>query len=262
MRAQAPSVGIHLPTPKDRIAAHTPNQMNASAKRYLPTFPRSPKNVLNVVDGGDAEQAAHPHRVREPVEDGVDRGDEAPEREARPDVAAALARERRPELRGQEGVGHEEEDGQEDQPGEAFRPVVRDRPQRVHADERADEEEQHVEASEVLLELRLLLLGREGLVVGVQHDMVGRHGCTRHRGAPPPGVRVGPPSSRTTAPMRTHPRGECNRQMGAPEPDRLSKTVNRRAARTRPSRARPERRGGAPRACAAHRPARSSARSR
>ena len=49
MRAQAPSVGIHLPTPKDRIAAHTPNQMNASAKRYLPTFPRSPKNVLNVV---------------------------------------------------------------------------------------------------------------------------------------------------------------------------------------------------------------------
>src|SRR3954452_23300682 len=48
MRAQAPSVGIHLPTPKDRIAAQTPNQMNATANTYLPTPPRSPKNVLNV----------------------------------------------------------------------------------------------------------------------------------------------------------------------------------------------------------------------
>ncbi len=49
IRAQAPSVGIHLPTPNDRIAAHTPNQMNASENRYCPTLPRSPKNVLNVV---------------------------------------------------------------------------------------------------------------------------------------------------------------------------------------------------------------------
>jgi hypothetical protein len=48
MRAHAPSVGIHLPMPNDRIAAHTPNQMNARAKRYWPASPRSPKNVLNV----------------------------------------------------------------------------------------------------------------------------------------------------------------------------------------------------------------------
>src|SRR3954447_408278 len=48
MRAQAPSVGIHLPTPNDRIAATTPNQMNVNANTYLPTLPRSPKNVLNV----------------------------------------------------------------------------------------------------------------------------------------------------------------------------------------------------------------------
>ena len=38
-----------MPIPKDRIAAHTPNQMNASENRYSPAFPRSPKNVLNVV---------------------------------------------------------------------------------------------------------------------------------------------------------------------------------------------------------------------
>ena len=49
MRAHAPSVGIHLPTPNERIAAQTPNQMNASENRYCPTLPRSPKNVLNVV---------------------------------------------------------------------------------------------------------------------------------------------------------------------------------------------------------------------
>src|SRR3954454_14852055 len=48
MRAHAPSVGIHLPTPKDRMDANTPNQMNAPAKMYLPTPPRSPKNVLKV----------------------------------------------------------------------------------------------------------------------------------------------------------------------------------------------------------------------
>src|SRR3954447_4237273 len=49
MRAQAPSVGIHLPIPNDSTAAHTANQMNASEKRYWPTLPRSVKNVLNVV---------------------------------------------------------------------------------------------------------------------------------------------------------------------------------------------------------------------
>ena len=35
MRAQAPSVGIHLPTPKDRIAAQTPNQMNSEREQVL-----------------------------------------------------------------------------------------------------------------------------------------------------------------------------------------------------------------------------------
>ena len=48
MRAQAPSVGIHLPIPKDRIAATTPNQMKTSAKRYWPTPPMSPKKVSKV----------------------------------------------------------------------------------------------------------------------------------------------------------------------------------------------------------------------
>src|SRR4051812_17940862 len=49
IRAHAPSVGIHLPMPNESTAAHTANQMKASENRYWPTFPRSPKNVLNVV---------------------------------------------------------------------------------------------------------------------------------------------------------------------------------------------------------------------
>src|SRR5689334_14056727 len=49
IRAHAPSVGIHLPMPKDSTAAHTPNQMNRNAKMYCPAEPRSVKNVLNVV---------------------------------------------------------------------------------------------------------------------------------------------------------------------------------------------------------------------
>src|ERR1044072_7214372 len=49
IRAHAPSVGIHLPTPKLSTAAHTANQMKMSAKTYWPPLPRSKKNVLNVV---------------------------------------------------------------------------------------------------------------------------------------------------------------------------------------------------------------------
>ena len=263
MRAQAPSVGIHLPTPKDRIAAQTPNQMNASANRYLPMFAEVAEERVEGRDRGDAEQAAHPHRVRQPVQDGVDRRHETPERQARPDVAAALARERGAELGGQEGVGHEEEDGQEDQPGEALGTVVRDRPQRVHADERADEEEQHVEATEVLLELRLLLFGRQGLVVGVQHDMVARHCGTRHTGLllrgygwtrPPGGRRADEPGSA----CRMQPTDGCaGRPTGCPERSAAADRQRERRARVR----RRGRRAGAPRACAARRPGRSSARS-
>ena len=42
-------MGIHLPTPKDRIAAHTANQMNASEKTYFQTPLSGVKNSPNVV---------------------------------------------------------------------------------------------------------------------------------------------------------------------------------------------------------------------
>src|SRR3954454_10470082 len=49
IRPHAPIVGIHLPMPKDRIAAHTANQMNASENRYFQTPVRSTKKSLNTV---------------------------------------------------------------------------------------------------------------------------------------------------------------------------------------------------------------------
>src|SRR3954454_6998443 len=49
IRPHAPIVGIHLPMPKERIAAHTANQMNASANRYLATPLSGVKNSPNVV---------------------------------------------------------------------------------------------------------------------------------------------------------------------------------------------------------------------
>src|SRR5438876_3928168 len=48
MRAHAPSVGIHLPIPNDRIAAHTPNQMKSTENTYWPPVPTFQKNVWNV----------------------------------------------------------------------------------------------------------------------------------------------------------------------------------------------------------------------
>src|SRR3954449_1310339 len=49
IRTQAPIVGIHLPMPNDRMAAHTANQMNASENRYFQAPVRSTKKSLNTV---------------------------------------------------------------------------------------------------------------------------------------------------------------------------------------------------------------------
>src|SRR4051812_7278342 len=47
-RTHAPIVGIHLPIENDRIAADTPNQMNASAKTYFAAPWSGVKNSPNV----------------------------------------------------------------------------------------------------------------------------------------------------------------------------------------------------------------------
>jgi hypothetical protein len=70
-----------------------------------------------------------------------------------------------PELGRQQRVRHEEEDAQEGQPRECLRPVVGDRAEGVEPDQRADQEEEDVEAAEVLLQLRLLLDGGLGRVL-------------------------------------------------------------------------------------------------
>ena len=79
-------MGIHLPTPKDRIAAHTANQMNAIEKRYFQMPLSGVKNSPNVVTARmvsvPPSQIGFDSQYRtELIEAG-----EAPERELDPDV--------------------------------------------------------------------------------------------------------------------------------------------------------------------------------
>ncbi len=111
-------------------------------------------------DGGDRERAAQPHRVGDPVKEVVDGAREAAEGPAGPDVGTALFGERGPELRGQQRGGHEEHDGQHDEPGERLGTGRGHRADGVHADDGAQEEEEDVEAAEVLAQLLPLRLGR------------------------------------------------------------------------------------------------------
>jgi hypothetical protein len=84
---------------------------------------------------------------------------ETSERQLDPDVRTALLGEARAELGRQQGVRDEEDQGEEGEPREALRAVAGDGSQRVESDEGAEQEEEQVEAPEVLPELRLLLDG-------------------------------------------------------------------------------------------------------
>ena len=159
IRAQAPSVGNPLADPEreDRGVDREPDVRHADEVEQPGVVADREEELVDGRDRQERERGTDPDRVAEPVEDGVDGGHEAPPREPRPDVGTALLRERRPELRDEKGVRHEERDGEEDEPGEALRALGGDDAERVDADDRADEEEVDVEAREVLLELRLLL---------------------------------------------------------------------------------------------------------
>ena len=150
-RVQAPMVGIHFPTRNETIAATTETQMNTSAKRYCHSAGQRREELAKGRDGEDRQRAADPDRVGDPVQHRIDRRDEAAEGQPRPHVGAALLRESRAELRRQQRVGEEEENGQEDEPGKRLWPLARRLADRVHADQRADEEEQDIEAPKVLL---------------------------------------------------------------------------------------------------------------
>ncbi|MGZ6707177.1 MAG: hypothetical protein ACXVFN_09555 [Solirubrobacteraceae bacterium] len=95
---------------------------------------------------------------------------------------AALLREGAAALGHEQGVGQHEDDRQDDEPREALRPVGGDRSERVEPDERADGEEDHVEAPQRLDELGLLDDGQRG---GLLDDRRGAHARTiRPRHAP------------------------------------------------------------------------------
>ena len=125
-RAQAPSVGTHLPCFSETMAAPMVNQMKTTAYRYFQAPPTGPKKVLNRGKRDDRERPADPDRVGDPVDDRVDGRQRASEGQPGPDIRAAFLRERRAELGDRQPVRQEEEDPEKDQPGETLGPVARD----------------------------------------------------------------------------------------------------------------------------------------
>ena len=108
------------------------------------------------ISGDERERAADPERVRHPVEDRGDARVEAAEGHLRPLVGTTLLRERAADLGHHERVGQHEGKRQHDEPGESLSAGAGDQAKRVEPDEGADREEEHVEAPQRLLQLRLL----------------------------------------------------------------------------------------------------------
>jgi hypothetical protein len=150
-RAKPPAVGIHFPRFRDeeQLEEVVRDRAGADIGEVVARVPGR--------RGDERKRAADPERVRDPVEDRRDAGVEAPEGELGPLVRATLLGERAADLRHDEHVGEDERDGEHDQPGEALPSRRRHQPERVQADERADQEEQHVEAPQRLDQLALLL---------------------------------------------------------------------------------------------------------
>src|SRR5205814_9529607 len=95
--------------------------------------------------------------VGQPVEHNGDRSRKAPERHTRPEIRAALLWKGRPELGDHQRIRDEKEDCQKCQPGKSLRALRGNGADGIYAYKRADEKEEEVEATEVLLELLFLL---------------------------------------------------------------------------------------------------------
>ena len=119
----------------------------------------------------EGHRTADPHGLGDPGEGGGDGGDRAAEGPARPQVDAALAGEGRAGLGEDEGVGHEEEGDEEDEPGEGLGALGRDRAEHLEADDGREDEEDDVEAAEGALKAPGLPLrhARVGGVIVLGH---------------------------------------------------------------------------------------------
>ena len=188
---------------------------------------RSDRMQVRAPRGGrdEGERAADPERVRDPVEDGADAAPGTTPRHLHPLVRPALLGEGRSELGHDEGVGEQEEDGEDDEPRERGSAESGHLAERVEPDQRADGEEEHVEPAEVPLELRLLLETLGGRIDGFIGT--GCHGRT-------PFV-VG---------QRLHHRGQipaCQCREGTSTATRETGELARRGPGSRPSRTRASR---------------------
>lgn len=144
----------------------------------------------------EGHRAPDPHGLGDPCEGGGDGGDRTAEGPARPQVDAALAGEGRAGLGEDEGVGHEEDRDEEDEPGEGLGALGRDRAEHLEADDGREDEEDDVEASQGALEAPGLPLrhARVGGVIVLGH-------CCPSRSRTPLGRR---PAVLRPAPRRGH----------------------------------------------------------
>jgi len=117
-------------------------------------------------DAGGGQRPADPDRVGDPVQEVVHRPRQVPERQPGPQVRPALLRERGAELGEQQRLGHKEDQREDHHPGERLPAPLGDGGDRVHPDDRADQEEQDVEAAEMSLQRRTLRDGGRGHVDG------------------------------------------------------------------------------------------------
>ena len=100
------------------MATRTTNQMKIAAYTYFQALPTFPK-LLDRGERDDGERSADPTRVGDPVDDLVDGGHRAPERQPTPDVGAPSSGKAEPSRR--PTTVRQEKKIEENQPGEARR---------------------------------------------------------------------------------------------------------------------------------------------
>ena len=122
MRTRAPIVWSHFPALTATVAAMMVIQMNTNWNAYAQNPVSGREEGVERGQRDERERPSDPDRVRRPVEERADRRERGGRTRAYPLVRAALLGESRAELGREQGIGQEEEDPEEDQPGEGLGP--------------------------------------------------------------------------------------------------------------------------------------------
>ena len=148
---------LHIAKRQDVHRHGDPDEQDADHRlgELVATEAASPEGVQSS-DGCGSEGAAQPDRVAQPIKDSDHRAGEVPVCEANPVIGRALGREGGAQLGGDQSVGNEEGQAGHDEPEDGLGAVRRRLADSVQGHDRADREEDHVEAEERLFELAFL----------------------------------------------------------------------------------------------------------